>query len=391
MFKNVLKGFWRIRNRHKSFSLILIICYVVIVFLISLLQQMKTNVQSFWVDSLVGGNIVSVYDDEFVDFYSPPSFEKYFNYSDFLSKQNKNRDFTPRIRLQALIENKQSLPTILCGIEAEEFSFGNHIEIEEGREFNPDANEILLTYSTASTIGVELGDDVYITLMTKDGYPSYEVMKLVGYISFGNVGALFGDNISYVPLESLRKICCCDDDEVNEVLTDVDSSLFIKGDYTFIKGKKMFSISRLVTSAILILEILILFSLGVFLFINIISNAKLILKEKNKEIVVYLTFGASPLFIGIKIFSELIIYFLYNCLIGVILSYLLIKGFNALGFYSIDVSTEMLMSSSQFIVKTDFYLFLSIILVFLALLVFGAAKTVVINIRNISLKNIDKE
>lgn len=391
MLKNLIKGFLKLRNRHKTFTFVIVICFSVLSFFISLLNQMQKNVESFWVDSIIGGNIVTISNNDFFDFYTPLDLNKSFSYNSFLDLQKDENNFSPRIRTVALVENQQSLPMIITGIDFEkEKLIGNHIIIEEGKGLEKGKNEILLTYATALTIGVELGDDVYITVISKDGYPSYEVMKLTGYIDFGNIGTIFGDNIAYVPIESFREICASDIDDVTEIVTSQKQINNNQGAYSFINGQNMFSTSKLIVSAIVILKILLIFCFGIFLLVNIITNIQTIINEKNTEISVYLTFGASPIFIRIKIFGELLLYTFYTCFIGCFISYFLIKGFNSLGFYSIDYATEMLMSSSRFVITNVTKSFLLVLIIIFILMFAGAMKTVLKNTSSLTINKIEE-
>ncbi len=392
--KIAVSGFSRSRKKYKNFTVVLITSYVLIVFFISVLYQMKTNVRLFWVDSVIGGNILTTKSSDFFDFYTPSSITDTFSYSDFL-KQNQNTGkniFAPRLRCQSLVEGVQSVPVITNGVNLElEQRLGNHIVLENGRYFEDGKNEIMISYALASTLGLKLGDNVSFTVMTQNGYPSYELLKLVGYLSFENVSTLFGDNIAYMSLPVLQKLCGVSSDEITEIATNVKYKIFIHGNYDFYKGEKMISISKLVSIAIIILEILLIISFGCFLIYNIVININTIIREKNKEIKVYLTFGAEPAFIRTRIFLEFFFYSTYCVLIGAIVCTLLIKLFNSLGFYSIDVATEMLMSSSQFVIKLNPVIFLICYFIIGLLMALGSIKTVIQNTSILSLKTIEKD
>lgn len=390
--RKCLKGFWQMKKRHRNFSFVIVICYIFLVFFISLLSQMKSNVKSFWVDSLIGGNIVTTKEYGFVDFYTPVPLEKVFPFSDFFNKQEKNAVYAPRLRVQGLVEGTQSMPVIVNGVEKEaELRLGDHVVIEEGRWFDEGQNEIMLSYATAATIGVQLGEDVCFTVMTSDGYPSYELLTLVGYLSFGNVGALFGDNIAYVSLPVIQSLCTVSPDEVNEVVTNIQSPIFLHGNYVLHKGEYMVSVSKLIKTAITILEGLLVVFFGCFLLLSIIANVNAIIKEKNKEINVYLTFGAAPSFIREKIMMEFLFYTLYCVLIGSAIVIILIKSFNALGFYSIDIATEMLMSSNKFVITLVPGVFILCFGIIISLITAGSFKTVIGNTSILSLKRMEED
>lgn len=390
--KKSLKGFWQLKKRHRNFSFVLIISYVFLVFFTSLLSQMQSNVKGVWVDSLIGGNIISLDRNEFIDFYTPASLENLFSFSEFSAIQKKRAVYAPRLRVQGLVENTQSVPVIINGVQKEsELALGDHVVLDEGRWFEEGQNEIMLSFSTASTIGVSLGDRVYFTVMTSDGYPSYEMLTLVGYLSFGNVGALFGDNVAYISLPVLQNLCNVSLDEVNEIATNVKNQFSIRGNYAFHKGESMVSISKLIKTAITILTVLLFAFFGCFLLFSIVTNVHTIIKEKNKEINVYLTFGAEPAFIRKKIILEFFFYSLYCAFIGSLICILLINGFNALGFYSIDAATEMLLSSSQFVIRMMPSVFIFCFVLILALIVLGSIKTVLEKTSILSLKSIEKD
>jgi hypothetical protein len=110
-------GFLQCIKKHKNFTAVLIISYVMLVFFLSLFYQMRSNVKHFWVDSIIGGNIITTENNDFLDFYTPTALENSFSYDSFLKKQKNKYFFAPRIRTQALIEKKQSLPVIIIGAE----------------------------------------------------------------------------------------------------------------------------------------------------------------------------------------------------------------------------------------------------------------------------------
>ena len=392
MFLSIIKGFFKIKSKCRNFTIILITFCIVLIFFLSMLNQIKNNVKAYWIDSIIGGNIITGKSDEYFDFYTPYSFDNLFSYEEFVRTQKSKAIFCPRIRTQALVENQQSTAVVLCGINPEiEQSLGDHLTISEGRVINQTGNEILLTETTASTIGVKIGDSVYITTITKDGYPSYEVLELVGYISFGNIGAIYGDNIAYVSLDTVQTMCACESYEVTEILTNLNSSSYLKGNYFFYPGRQMFSISRLINAALILLEVLFIVCFGVFLLYNVVINVKSIIEEKRREISIYLTFGSSPKMIRVKIFVELFVYSLYCFLIGIIFGIFLITLFNSLGFYSIDVATEMLMSTSRFVIKIKPEIIILIFSTLILLMFLGSVRIVFSKTEMIALNSIEKE
>ncbi len=354
MLKLAWKGFRRYRKRRKNLTVVIVCSCVLLLFFWSLFSQINANMRKFWMDRFVGGNIIINSDVKYYDFYTPISMDHVFSFSGLQKRLLGNKAIlAPRLRTVALFEKKQEQPLITIGIVPEvEQELGNHIRVTKGKWCRSGKKEVMLTSGTARTIGVTIGDKVVFTVKTHNGYPSYERLTVVGFVSFGTVGFAFGSNIAYMPLDELQELTLLDSDSVNEVVTNSDLVKHKLGEnYRFVPGTSAFSMSRLISIGVRAAGLLLLIVLGTFLFQTVAHNIVIMLDERMREIGVFLTFGARPSWIRCIMALELFLYALYCMVLGSVLGTLLIWGFNSLGFYSVDIATEILMSSSHFVIS----------------------------------------
>lgn len=388
MLKLAWEGFRRYRKRRKNLTVVLISSCVLLLFFWSLFSQINANMYKFWVDRFVGGNIIISSDVKYYDFYTPVSMDYVFSFSGLKEHLSGNKAIlAPRLRTVALFDKKQEQPLITIGIVPEiEQELGNHIRVTKGKWCRSGKNEVMLTSDTARTIGVDIGDEVIFTVKTHNGYPSYELLTVTGFVSFGNIGFVIGSNIAYMPLDTLQKLTLLGSDSVNEVVTNSDLVKYKLGkDYRFVPGTSAFSMSRLISIGVQALGLLLLIVLGTFLFQTVSHNIVIMLDERMREIGVFLTFGARPSWIRCIMALELFIYGLYCMALGSVFGTLLIWGFNSLGFYPVDIATEILMSSSHFVISLHArYYVICFAVIFLLL---GLAASISI-IRNTARKSI---
>lgn len=361
MLKLIIIGMNRYIKKTKNLTLVLILSYFLLVFFYSIFNQMSANVHEFWVDKFVGGNIIVESSVDYYDFYKPVNLSNSFDYNHFVEQAgDRSISFAPRLRTGALLEKDQEEPMIIIGVDPEkELALGSHIVVEKGEWISRGKDEILLSQSMANSLGVKIGEKVIMTTMTIDGYPSYEFLTLKGYLSFGNLGMLYGDNIAYLPLDSLQKYTMVDSGYVNEVIVGSKESrkLKLNKEYKLISGISTIGLSKMIYMAINILGLLLFILFATFLIHIISHNIIIIIESRKKEISVLLTFGAQPYWIRCIMFTELLFFSIYCSLIGSIISWLGLQGFNSLGIYSFDIGSEILLSTSHFLVsiQPDFF------------------------------------
>jgi len=395
MLKLAWEGFLRYRKKRKNLTVVLVCVCMLLLFFGAMFIQINTNLREFWVERFVGGNVIIDSDVDYYDFYNPINMEHVFSFQK-LKRYIDEGDavYAPRLRTGTLFEKEQEKPLVTIGMVPEiEQKLGNHIRVTEGEWCRAGEKEVLLTRSTANTIGVDIGDEVVFTTKTHNGYPSYELLTVTGFTSFGNVGFLFGSNTAYMPLDILQELTLLDADSVNEVVTSKGS--FIKhqlgSDYRFVEGTAVLSFSRLMSIGVQVVSILLFIVLGVFMFQTVSHNIIIMLEERKREIGVYLTFGAKPSWIRSIMALELLLYVLYCVIIGSVLGTLLIWGVNSLGFYSVDIATEILMSSSHFVISLHPWYYLLCFAVVALLLGVAASISIVRNTAQRSLRSMSME
>lgn len=131
------------------------------------------------------------------------------------------------------------------------------------------------------------------------------------------------------------------------------SSSLRRSGYRRVGGLTAFSMVRSLYLAFRFLAFALYIPVFAFTLSVVYHNVVLLNAERVREIGVYLTYGARPYWLRRLFLLELTLYTAYCAVFGGILSYLAVKGINSLGFYPIDIATEVLMASTHFLIKTD--------------------------------------
>lgn len=377
-------GFKKYRKRRKNLTVILIGSYFLCYFFISLFTTINNNLWTYWVKDFIGGDIIVSQKLQTYDIFTPISPDYYFDYLDFL-KANRTFDkpqVSPRLRVGALLENKNSdnsVPCIVIGVDLQtEKKLNDYIQVDEGRLFDPSQNEMVIPESVASNINAKIGDQIVMYVKTKEGYLNYNLVKVVGFLSLSSASSYLGQNIAYMPISQVRDLTMSDDNTVSELLY-VKKGIDIPNrgsGYKVINALNSFSIVRSLSLAFGFLVIIIFLLIFSFSLSSIYNNVTIMSAERYKEIGVYLTYGAKPYWIWFLLLLELVIYTLYCSLFGGLFSLLVVVGINNLGLYPIDMPTEMLMSSSHFIMKIGPSLFISAFLILLCLVILGGLRPI---------------
>lgn len=376
-------GFKRYQKRRRNFTIILIGSYFLICFFMSFFVTANRNINYFWVKSYVGGDIVVSKNLKRYDFLHPVPPEYFFNYHKFLtlnsSYQNK---VSPCLRIGALLQSKKtndrSCYCIVNGVDSHNLqALEQPLKLFEGRLFQNDQNEVVLPESIAANLKAKIGDQINIYVVTKDGYPNFEMVKVVGFLDI-SLGAqtYFRQTMVYMPINKIRELTTVGNDDVSEIISIKNRGIFpafLQGNYRNISGVTSFSMARSLFYAFGFLRIVILLLIFVVAASSIYHNVGLMNSEREKEIGIYLTNGAQPSWIRRLLFYELFIYTIYCSVLGGIISYLAISGFNNLGFYPINIPTQLLMACNHFTITNYLGIYLISFLIMLGLMIVGSA------------------
>ena len=384
LFKIAYVGFKKYRKRRKNLTVILVGCFFLIFFFLSLFATIDRNLYNYWNKDFIGGHIILHKDVSAYDIFQPIPSEYFFSYNQFV-KDNKRleKDVAPHLRIGALLEKDYSQGCIVTGVDIhKETDIGEHLRLVSGRLFDENSLEIVMTETVASNIGAQLGDQVVLMVVTGDGYLNVELVEIVGLLDSSAVSQLFGSDIAYMSVSQLRGLLMVGDDVVSELLFRSDAYSWldnyrIVGDFRVVKGTSFFSIARSLSFAFLFLKVvlfLLIFALSVS---AIYHNVLLMSIERVDEIGIYLTYGARPVWVRRIMFLELFLYTFFCALIGIVVSFLLISGINMLGIYPSDIATKILISSSRFFINIRLSVMFFSFLILLGLVFLGGAKPIV--------------
>jgi ABC-type lipoprotein release transport system permease subunit len=382
--KMAYTGFQRFRKRRKNLTIVLIVCVSLVFFFVSLFSTENRNLHNFWVNSFIGGDIIISRDYKNFDFNNPTPPEFYFRMNQFLQGNRYiEQNVAPHLRVGALLESKKStnsIPCLIIGANIQkEQKINKGLSVLDGRFPKPGKNEIILSEYVAANLNVKVGDQVIIYAITKEGYINFDLFTLVGYLSLSLAEQSNNQLKAYISIDKLREFTLTSPDTVSELLYKRDNTFFswnLKGPYRIINGLRSFSTVRSIYLGFMFIEIVIFILLFSICINSIYQNIILSNIEREKEIGVYLTCGATPTWIRKLMILELIIYVGFCTLIGCIISFLIITGINALGIYSIDVPTELLMSCPHFIMRTDLPIFIETLVIFIFLVSVSSIKPI---------------
>ena len=379
------KGWKRYKKRGKNLTVVIIGSFFLVALLLSLFSTIRENLWNYWVADFLGGHIIIREGIEDYDLFHPLPFEEFFSYSDFLKENPNMRDVVaPHLKTGVLLEGRSSQNSVDCiitGIDLEkETGLSNHIRIRAGRYFRPGAKEIIIPESVGLMIGAELGDEIVLFFITKDGYFNYDLFTVVGFIEISLAATYFGHYRGFVSIDILREMLMITDDTVSELLyvpeRENSFSVFKSTGYRMVNGISSFSVVRAFSKAFSFLKLTLFLLVFFFTVIVVYHNVVIINEERIKEIGIYLTYGAGTYWIKSLMFLELIFYTVYCGIWGCIISWLFIKWINSLGIYSIDMATEIVMASAHFVLKTDWTEFFKAFLLLLLLVVAGGCRPI---------------
>lgn len=380
------RGFMKYRKRRNNLTVVLSGAFFLVFFFISFFATIHQNLWRYWIQDFIGGDlIVSRNLDQQFDIFTPVPPSHYFDYQQFLKNNHAFAGkVSPHLRFAALLENKitnDSTVSIVIGLDPEkDAALGHQLRISEGRPFKPDQKEIVLSETAASNINAKIGDQIIIYAKTKDGYLNYDLFKITGYFDLSSAASLLGQKIAFLPLAKTRELLMADSGVSELLYTGTKGSIFAglnqRRLYQKVSGLDSFSFVRSLSLAFRFLALVIFLLIFAFAISSIYHNVTLMNEERMGEIGVYLTYGAKPLWIRKLFLLELTIYTMYCALLGSIVSWLALVFLNSLGIYSIDIATEVIMSTTHFIFRIDFRMFLGSFFILWGLVILGSLRPV---------------
>jgi ABC-type lipoprotein release transport system permease subunit len=384
LFNIAYNGFKKYRKRRKNLTIVLVGAFLLIFFFSSLFATIHRNLWNYWVKDLIGGNIIASNAVKTFDVYSPPKPDNFISYQKFL-RENPGlaAKVTPQLRAGALLENKatnDSNSCIITGLDLKkQRRLNDYLQISEGRYFKPGKKEIVLAESVALNIKAKIGEQIIVYIITKDGYPNFDLLTVVGFVKRQSAAMNVGEYIAYMAIDKVRELMMTDDDAVSELLYVNQGShniIGLHGPYKMYSGMSAISIVRSLSLAFSFLEIIIFLLIFSLAISSIYHNVILMVTERYSEIGVYLTYGAKPAWVRKIFLLELMLYAFYCSILGGIFSWGLIYGINSLGIYPIDLATEILLATNHFTITINGTMFAVSFVILLILVILGSLRPI---------------
>ncbi len=352
LLKLAWRGFLRFRSERRHLTIIIIVGFFFSVFFLSLFGSLLENQRSYWGDTLLGsGSIVS----EKMENYKVaalPKPDSYFQKSRLGNLGDElDGTFSPRLRIPIMArasEKEREVSTILFGVDPEhELTLTPEVYVTEGEYPESGKKEVALTYRAAGSLGVGVGDSLYLYTRTTDGRINYEKVRVTGELGYRDLTTVHHQGVPealiYAPLGLAQNLRGLEEETISELVFRGGS---FWGKWNLRRATpEGFKLADFWGSSPMLSSLYLAFSffrwliLGVVLLIVFVSayhNVKLMIQERLKEIGVYLTFGADKIWVGSLWFLELSIYLFYCSIWGAGFSLLTIWGLNRLGIYSIS-------------------------------------------------------
>ena len=341
------KGFKKFRKRRRNLTLLLIGAFFILIVTFSLFASIFANQQSYWGDLMLGSGVITV-DEVDYEVTIPPDHDEYFSYTEVKESLSADILFTPRLRVGAILEGFDSETEknySLWGVDVEqELALTPKIFVIEGRFPEEGAREIALFPQGAGILDVRVGDQVIIYVNTVDGYPNYDLVEVVGFLSFRDARVhMYAHNIVYTSLNFLQDLKLVAADQVSEVLFRTDSffdswqiNRNLPEDFQRLAPQESIGMYYAITELYGFFKWLIFFLVLAVVISAVYHNISLIIKERLREIGVYITYGAKKGWVIRLWLFELTLYLLYCSLWGLVLAFLFGWLLNTLEIYAIN-------------------------------------------------------
>lgn len=355
--KLAIKGFKKFRKRRRNLTLLLIGAFFILIITFSLFSSIFANHQSYWGDLMLGSGVITV-DDADYEITIPPDHEEYFSYTKVKESFPSDIFFTPRLRAGAILEGVDSENQntySLWGVEVEqELDLTPKIFVREGRFPEKGSREIALFTQGAGTLDVRVGDQVIIYTNTIDGYPNYDLVEVVGFLGFKDARFhMYAHNIVYTSISFLQELKMIEADQVSEVLFRTNSFFdSFEISQNFPENLQRLDLHESIDMYYAITELYSFFKWLIFILVlsvvisAVYHNLSLMIKERLREIGVYITYGAKKGWVIILWLFELTLYLFYCSLWGLLLAFLFVWLLNTLEIYAINEVFNVLLGGA---------------------------------------------
>lgn len=351
------KGFNKFRKRRRNLTLLLIGGFFILIVTFSLFSSIFANQQSYWGDLMLGSGVITV-DDADYEVTIPPDYDEYFSFTEVKESLPADILSTPRLRVGANLEGYDSENQknySLWGVDVEqELDLTPKIFVIEGRFPEEGAREIALFPQGAGALNVQVGDQVIIYLNTVDGYPNYDLVEVVGFLSFrGARFHMYAHNIVYTSLSFLQDLKMMETDQVSEILFRTDGffdnwhiNRNLSEDFQRLAPHESIGMYYAITELYGFFKWLIFFLVLAVLISAVYHNISLIIKERLREIGVYITYGAKKGWVIRLWLFELTLYLLYCSVWGLLFAFLFVSLLNTLEIYAINEVFNVLLGGT---------------------------------------------
>ncbi len=240
-------------------------------------------------------------------------------------------------------------PVLLMGVDE---AYGTHIDIVQGETIFNDAggaNRILITRDTSDKLGVSVGDNIAVEVVTADGFRNFDYFMVSGIYKILGVPQLMTNHIAYTNLLSMQMLKN-DYDSVTEILLQpaneaegafqkerYEKLLPPQSEITLQSGKEyagiILAVAYMNIVTVWILWGVIFLIMSIFLYDFIVSSVR----DQLRELVIMFSMGVSKLnLIGI-VLGEITLLCVVFIVSGVVLGTF---GTFALSFSGIEIPVE---------------------------------------------------
>lgn len=273
------------------------------------------------------------------------------------SQELENLDLTvkPQYRSKAFsYSGNNQMPILLMGVDV---NYGKEIDIVEGAtifsEDSPAAyNSILITQDVADKLGVMIGEDIAVEVVTADGFRNFDYFNVTGIYKILGVPSLMTNHIAYINMGDMQQLKN-DFGFVTEIMATIKSDaqtkinrkeltskvgalrddLIVKDGAKF--GGIVLSVAYVNIASLWVIWGVIFMVMSIFLYDFIVGSVR----DQLRELVVMFSVGASRLDLMMIVHAQITVLSLVFILSGITLGLLFTL---ALSFSGIEIPVEAL-------------------------------------------------
>jgi ABC-type lipoprotein release transport system permease subunit len=346
MLLNYIKLAWqglnKFRKRRRKLTITLVCAFFLLFVSFTFFSSFFVNHQRYWGDLLFGSGVIVSQDSTDYEVIVPADPESYFPLSaveEMLVKEGI--DYSPRLRAGALLQNlgeEEEVMYNLWGVDVNsELKITPGVYIKEGRYPATGAAEVALFAAGAEKLKVKIGDEVIIYINTVEGYPNYTLATVSGILDYKEEHFLYDQVFAYAPLDFVQGLKGIEDGRVSDVsFRAVSIWKKIVMQWNLPKGFRILELRESIGVLDMIQTILsfckwMVLGMVIAVIVSVMyHNLNQMLNERQKEIGVYISYGARKGKVVGVLLLELTLYLLYCSLLGLLLSVLFILVINGL-------------------------------------------------------------